>query len=206
MLCAVGHPMRDPAGQHLMRAERAYFSHQTETFLEACERVRQSTSPELCLEIALLEARFWFDLGQLDRSIALLSHAGTLAPRDPRPLAGLSRLALASGGQEQAIRLAESAVSLNPTDLSAVCFIALAYVNANQRRSFSALETANALAPDNPLIARLLCATALAAGWHNDALTIMDRLGQYQGEISDLDTYLVHPARTTSHKKTPGGV
>ncbi len=187
MLCVIGHPTRNPVTESLIQAERAYLSHQTQPFLEACERVLQSKSPHLCIEAALLQARLWFDLGQLDRSIAILSDAVSWAPGDPRPLAGLSRLALCSGNQDQAIRLAESAVSADPADFSATCSLASAYAGVQENRSLRAWKTANALAPDDASIARHLCAVALVSGRPNDGLFLMDRLAQYDVKVGGLD-------------------
>ena len=187
MLCVIGHPTREPAIESLMQAERAYLSHQTQPFLEACQSVLKSKSPRLCIEAALLEARLWFDLGQLDHSIAVLSDAVAWAPNDPRPLAGLSRLALSSGNQDQAIRLAEAATRTDPADLSAACSLALAYAGVEENRSFNAWKTANALAPDDASIARLLCAASLSEGRPNDGLLVMDRLAQYELRTGGLD-------------------
>jgi SAM-dependent methyltransferase len=187
MLCVIGHPTREPATLALIQAERAYLSHQTQPFLDACQAALNSKSPQLCVEVALLQARLWFDLGQIDRSIAVLSDAVAWAPSDPRPLAGLSRLALRSGNRDQAIRLAESAVGADPTDFSAACSLALAYSGVHQNRSLNAWKTANALAPDDVSIARHLCAAALVDGRPNDGLLVMDRLAQYEVKVGGLD-------------------
>jgi tetratricopeptide (TPR) repeat protein len=198
MLCVIGHPTREPAVESLIQAERAYLSHQTQPFLQACERVLQTKSPHLCIEAALLQARLWFDLGQLDRSIAVLSDAVAWAPSDPRPLAGLSRVALCSGNQDQAIRLAQAAVNADPADFSATCSLALAYAGVYENRSLAAWQTANALAPDDASIARHLCAAALIDGRPNDALLVMDRLAQYEVKVGGLDQDGGLPAMPTA--------
>jgi tetratricopeptide (TPR) repeat protein len=190
MRCAIGHVMHEPASGYLLRAERAYLSHQTQLFLEACELVQRSSNSALRVEAALLEARLWFDLDRRDRAIAALSDARFLAPDDPRPLAGLSRLALASGSHAQAIRLAAEAVKADPTDFSATCSSALAHASGDPDRSFCAWETANALVPDDPAIVRLLCAAALAEGRYDEALLVIERLSQYGEKISQLDKHV----------------
>ena len=68
--------------------------------------------------------------------------------------------------------------------------MALAYAGVHANRSISAWKTANALAPDDSSIARLLCASALAEGRHNDGLLVMDRLGQYHERSSELDEHV----------------
>jgi Flp pilus assembly protein TadD len=65
--------------------------------------------------------------------------------------------------------------------------LALAYAGVNETRSFEAWKTANALAPDDASIARLLCAAALAEGRPNDGLLVMDRLAQYEVKTGGLD-------------------
>ncbi len=190
MLCAIGHPTREPAVARLIEAERAYLSHRTQPFLETCRLINASGCVDLRVEAALLEARLWFDLNQLDRAIAILTGASALAPRDPRPVAGLSRLALAAENQEQAIHLAKAALLIDDTDFSAACSAALAYAGVEDKSSLEAWRVANALAPFEASIARLLCATALSEGQHEDGLAILERLGQYQQNFTELDEHV----------------
>ncbi len=190
MFGAIGHPIREPAATQLVQAEHAYLSHQTGTFLEVCRQIGRSGCLELRAEAALLEARLWFDLNQFDRAIAVMTDATAFAPLDPRPVAGMSRLALASGNHERAIQLAEAAVAIDDTDFSAVCSAALAYAGVDESRSLGAWKIANALAPDDASIARLLCATALTEGRHDEGLGILERLGQYQQNASELDDHV----------------
>jgi len=189
-ICAIGRPMRDPLGELLGQAEDAYLSHQSQKLEAICRQLNHSGRAELRLEAALLESRLRFDVNQYDHAIALLSDASALVPEDPRPWAGLSRLALASGNAVQAIRLAENALKLDATDFSSVCSSALAYAEPDPHRSLVAWKTANALAPDEATIARFLCAVALAEGRHEEGLQLLERAGQYQTDTSPLNEHV----------------
>jgi len=197
-LCAIGRPSRDPLADALVQAEDAYLSHQSQRFEMLCTQLSRSGCTNLRLEAALLESRFRFDLNQFDRAIALLTDATVLIPEDPRAWAGLARLALVSGNADQAARLAKTATRLDSSDFSAVCSFALAQMEADSRHALQAWRIANALAPDEELIARLLCATALIQGRHDEGLTVIERLGQYVKQPSRLNEHAGLLALTTA--------
>jgi tetratricopeptide (TPR) repeat protein len=173
-----------------MDAEEAYHGHQTQRFETLCRELGHSSRPELRLEAALLEARFWFDMSEYGRAIAVLTDASTLVPEDPRPWSGLSRLALVSGNSDRAMRLADKAVKIDSSDLSSVCSSALAYFEADPLRSFESWTIANALAPDEHCIAKFLCSLALSQGRHEEGLMLLDRVGMYQLNASPLNDHV----------------
>ena len=190
MYCVTGHLSRDPACDYLCQAEMAYFSHQTQSLLELCQLIRRSSNPLMRAEAALLEARLWFDLEKRDRAIALLSDARVLSPNDARPIAGMSRLALASGSQDQAVQLADMAARTDPTDFSVLCSVALAYAATQRSRSLLAWKAANALAPDDFLVAQMACAAAMIEGHHDEARSLVERLTLYDAKVSRLHEHV----------------
>jgi tetratricopeptide (TPR) repeat protein len=189
MLCAVAHPSRDPFGDLLKQAEQAYLLHQSQIVIDACQTMQVSSNSALKAEAMLLEAKLRFDLDQRDRAIALLSDARTLIPADARPIAGLARLALATGNHGQALQLAEQAARADPLEPSVLCSLALVYATEQHCRSLSAWTAASALAPDDCLIAQMAYAAAFVEGRHSEGLALVERLSRYQGLISRTNEY-----------------
>ena len=190
MFGVVAHPSRDPACTYLQQAEDAYASHQTQALLDLCQLIRKSASPFVCAEAALLEARLWFDLDKRDRAIAQLTDARVLSPGDARPIAGLSRLALANGNDDQAITLADQAATADPTDFSVMCSVALANALSHQGRSIHAWQVASALAPDDFIVAQIACSAALFEGRPTEARQIAERLNRYESNRSRLNEHV----------------
>jgi tetratricopeptide (TPR) repeat protein len=173
----------------LREAERAYQLHQSHAVIEACDAVRHSRNLAIRVEAALIEAKLRFDLEQRDRAIALLSDARALAPGDVRPIAALARLAMTTGNRDQSVQLAESAARLDPLEFSVPCTLALAYANEQHERSQLAWAAANALAPDDSIVAQMAYAAAFLEGKHTDGLALMDRLSRYQGVVTRVGDY-----------------
>jgi hypothetical protein len=189
MYCAAAHPARDPASELLKEAEQAYLLHQSQRLISLCQSIRASSSLALRAEAALLEAKLRFDLEQRDRAIALLSDARALIPYDARPIAGLARLALVTGNQDQAALLAEQAATVDPSEFSVLCSLALVYANEQHARSLQAWRAACALVPGDILVAQMAYAAAFIEGRHAEGLALVQRLSQYQGSVSHLNDY-----------------
>lgn len=190
LLCAVTHPIRDPACAWLARAEQAYTEHQTQLLLDLCSEIRKSSNLALRAEAALLESRLRFDLEQRDRAIAALSDARALAPNDPRPVAGLARLALTTGNMSQAQSLAEAALLADPLDWSSVVTAALAHSLERPRLALPLFRYANRLAPDSPLIGQMALLAAQADGEMAQSLEILELLSQYGEGSRDTDDHV----------------
>jgi tetratricopeptide (TPR) repeat protein len=189
MHCVTAHPSRDPASELLRRAEQAYLLHESNAVIDACNAMRISSSPALRAEAALLEAKLRFDLEQRDRAIALLSDAHAIAPNDARPTAGLARIAITTGNREQSVQLAEMALRLEPLEFSVPCSLALAYANEQHERSQLAWAAANALAPDDAIVAEIAYAAAFVEGKYAEGLAFVERLSQYQGTMTRVADY-----------------
>jgi len=71
-------------------------------------------------------------------------------------------------------------------------------LETDPRRSLDAWKIANALAPDEITIAHLLCAVALAQGRHEEALAVIEHLGQYQKCTSQLNEHVGLLSLTTA--------
>ncbi len=147
----------------------------------ALERVCVVATAEqrgLRLEAQLMSARIHLELDCRDAATAALLEAQRLDRQDPRPLAGLSRLALLSHNPELAEELAREALVLEPTELAAWCALGAAELEMG-RPSLESWQRALALAPDSELVVARLSTAAIALGQPTLAIDALSQLRSY---------------------------
>jgi tetratricopeptide (TPR) repeat protein len=109
---------------------------------------------------------------------------------DPRAKAGLSQISCEIGEFADALSLADSALRVDPTDVSSACARALALEKISPPQAIFAWRLALALAPDNVQIAIRLARMATKKSERLLALWAFSRGRQY-GEPQSIDFYLV---------------
>ena len=151
--------VEDPAVQSLVAATR---THDAKWALALYEDAKKSARPAVVLEALLGAAESYVTLGNGDGACRSLFDARALAPEDPRPAVGLSRVALLTRNFDDAKTMAEVAIKLDPTEASAHAMLALAR-DATGESSVYAWRLAVNLCPDDAgFVARLVDAAAVA--------------------------------------------
>ncbi|HET9960376.1 MAG TPA: methyltransferase domain-containing protein [Polyangiaceae bacterium] len=131
------------------------------------------------LEILLAQFELFLASGDGDKAASTCFEARELFPNDARPLIGLGRIALASGGASDALSLALEALRHDATEPSAY---ALAGVSANELGhpdAFTAFRAAVHLAPDDPLIVQEFVRLCSERGAHSLGLASLDQFERY---------------------------
>jgi SAM-dependent methyltransferase len=178
-LACVASPFSDPAWEALQRgldrAGRGELPMAEQDFAQA----RSAGRPALAVEAWLAEAALGLAARNGDRAILSFFKARELAPTDPRPLAGLARVALAMGDLKEAAQFASAAERLDPTEVDAACTLALVAGYTRPDVAKSLWLTASNLAPDS-LVVAIQYAQAAAQGQECDlAAWALERVRSY---------------------------
>jgi SAM-dependent methyltransferase len=147
--------------------------------LTALAAAARSGRLEVQREAALAEAELRLARNDGDGAARAFLHAAKLDPSDPRPLAGLSVLALAGGSLSDALELAARAAELDPTETAAALALASAAAAAGHRDAFNAWRIAERLLPDDLDVASRLAALASERGDYAFGISVFERLRSY---------------------------
>ena len=160
----VAEPTADEDPKQLRRAEQLLQNRELDRACELIRTLRTASYQPLRLEALLLEAEIEYERGNRGASAAALAEARELDEGDARPLAGLSRVALASGRPSRAVALGQQAATLDEGEVRAHLALALALESVGPETALGAWESAHSLVPSDPAIARGLCAAAVRSG------------------------------------------
>jgi SAM-dependent methyltransferase len=177
-LACVASPFSDPAWDALKRAvDRAASgdaaADQDLALAKSCSR------PALTVEAWLVEAAIGLAARNGDRAIQAFFKARELAPDDPRPLAGLARIALAMDDVIEATHFASAAERLDPTEVDVACTNALVAERTRPQAAKGAWQTASNLAPDSLNIALRLADVAAERRDAELAVWALERVRSY---------------------------
>jgi len=174
-LGVLARPSVDQGAKILADAEADFARGELARALERVCVVAVSEQRSLRLEAQLMSARIHLELDCRDAATAALLEAQRLDSQDPRPLAGLSRLALLSHNPELAEELAREALALESTDIASWCALGAAEL-AMGRPSVESWQRALALAPDSELVVARLSTAAIAMGQPTLAIEALEQL------------------------------
>ena len=160
------------AGRGQLAAARTEFS-----------RALRSERSSVRLEARLGEAEAAFALNDGDGAVRAYFEANSLSADDGRGLSGLARIALATGEQSDALRLALDALKRDPTEGSAHAAMAFAAEQLAHPDTFNAWRIAANLAPDDPEVAVGLARVSAARQNYSFAIHAMERLRGYDGPL-----------------------
>jgi SAM-dependent methyltransferase len=121
-------------------------------------------------------ARAFLDAAQLDAT-------------DPRPLAGLSLLALAGGSVNDAMQLAARAAELDPTEPRAAIALAWAADQVEHPDTFNVWRITERLVPDDLDVASRLAAIASQRGDYAFGISVFERFRSY-GDVLPAQFYV----------------
>ena len=155
------------------RAARAEFS-----------RAQSSDRVDLKLEALLGQADAAFAANDGDSAVRCYFEANELDAKDGRALAGLSRVALATGEVDDALRLALESLDRDPIEASAHALMALAAEQLSHPDAFNAWRIAANLAPDDLEVATGLARVSAARQNFGFAIQVFERLRGYNTALS----------------------
>jgi tetratricopeptide (TPR) repeat protein len=139
---------------------------------------------EVQREAALAEAELRMEQNDGDGAARAFLSAAHLDPGDPRPLAGLSVLALAGGSENDAMELAARAAEIDATE--PMCAMALAWAadRISHPDAFNAWRITERLLPDDLNVASRLAALASERGDYAFGISVFERLRSYGDTLS----------------------
>lgn len=179
----IAHRSRDAALQALLEGfqhiGRGEFDAARDEFLRAGSSDRR----EVKLEAVLGQAEAALAALDGDAAVRCYFEANALDDQDGRALAGLSRIALLSGENEDALRLALDSVKRDPTDAGANGAMALAAERLAHPDAFNAWRIAANLAPDDLEIATGLARVSAARQNFAFAIQAFERLRGYRNVL-----------------------
>ncbi len=153
------------------------------------KRARASDRQDVQLEALLGEAEAAFATNDGDVAVRCYFEANTLVADDGRALAGLARVALATGELDDALRLAVDAAKRDPTDAGANTAMALAAEQLGHPDAFNAWRVAGNLAPNDPEVATGLARVSAAKQNFSFAIQVLERLRGY-GNLLGLEFHV----------------
>jgi Flp pilus assembly protein TadD/2-polyprenyl-3-methyl-5-hydroxy-6-metoxy-1,4-benzoquinol methylase len=142
-------------------------------------RASHSSRHEIKLEALLGAAEAAFDSNDGDGAVRCYFEANTLDPSDGRALAGLARVALATGELEDAVGLSIDAIKREPTESAAHASMAIAAEQLGRPEAFNSWLVAVNLAPNDLSFATGLARTSAARGSYAFAIQVFERLRSY---------------------------
>jgi 2-polyprenyl-3-methyl-5-hydroxy-6-metoxy-1,4-benzoquinol methylase len=145
------------------------------------EEAKKSSVSLVALEGFLGAAETCITMGDGDAACKNLFDARALAPEDPRPCIGLSRVALLTQNFDDAKAMAELAIQLDPTEAMAHAMLALAR-DATSESSTYAWRIAVNLCPDSSEFADRLLGAAAGASDPKLGVHTAERLRAYVGD------------------------
>ncbi len=146
-------------------------------------RARSSARADIRLEALLGEAEAAFALNDGDASVRAYFEANGLDAEDGRALAGLARIALATGEFEDALRLSLDSLQRDATEPLANMTAAIAAEQLTHPGAFDAWRVSASLAPDDPEVATGLARLAAASQNYGFAIQAFERLRTYGGPL-----------------------
>ncbi len=167
----------DPAVASLVAATR---TQQTRWALPLYEAAKKSENSHVVLEALLGAAETCINMGDGDGACKNLFDARALAPEDPRPCIGLSRIALLTNSYDDAKAMAELAIKLDPSESTAYAMLALAR-DATFEPSVHPWRQAVNLSPDSAEYVDMLLDASAAAGDSKLGVYAAERLRAYAG-------------------------
>jgi 2-polyprenyl-3-methyl-5-hydroxy-6-metoxy-1,4-benzoquinol methylase len=174
----------------LVQGADAQSAGDAEKALSFFQAASKSENREVALEAVLAEAGLRSLCGDGDGAVSAYLRAASMSHLDPRAKAGLSQISCEIGEFADALSLADSALRVDPTDVSSACARALALEKISPPQAIFAWRLALALAPDNVQIAIRLARMATKKSERLLALWAFSRGRQY-GEPQSIDFYLV---------------
>jgi len=168
----------DGAWEHFAAASRVADANPDLAFAELAAAGR-SGRRDVQREAAIAVAELRLKQSDGDGAARAFLDAAGLDGNDPRPLAGLSVLALAGGSFEDAVELAARAAELDPTEQRAAMALAWAADRAGHRDAFNVLRIAERLVPDNLDLTSRLAARAAERGDYAFGIAVFERLRSY---------------------------
>jgi tetratricopeptide (TPR) repeat protein len=169
----------DPAIDALVEGFHQAFRNQFRAARAEFARARQSARSDIQLEAALGEAEASFAANDGDAAVRCYFEANELSASDGRALAGLARVALATGEVDDALRLALDALQREPTDASAHTAMAVAAEQLGLPDAWNAWRIAVNLAPDDLEVATGLARASAARQNYGFAIHVFERLRGY---------------------------
>ncbi|HEX4336987.1 MAG TPA: methyltransferase domain-containing protein [Polyangiaceae bacterium] len=168
----------DGAWEHFAAASRAADTNPDVAFAELAAAGR-SGRRDVQREAAIATGELRLALNDGDGAARAFLDAAGLDANDPRPLAGLSVLALAGGSLNDAVELAARAAELDPTERRAAIALAWAADAAGHPDSFNVWRITERLVPDDLDVTSRLAAQAASRGDYAFAISVFERLRSY---------------------------
>jgi tetratricopeptide (TPR) repeat protein len=168
----------DGAWEHFAAASRVADTNPDLAFTELAAAAR-SGRRDVQREAAIAIAELRLKLKDGDGAARAFLDAASLDATDPRPLAGLSVLALTGGSIEDAVELAARAAELDPTEQRAAIALAWAADGAGHRDAFNVWRITERLVPDDLDVTSRLAASAAERGDYAFGISVFERLRSY---------------------------
>ncbi|MET0593553.1 MAG: methyltransferase domain-containing protein [Polyangiaceae bacterium] len=178
-LACVASPFSDPAWDALRRGIDRATMGDAAAAEQDLALAKNGSRTALAVEAWLAEAALGFAQRNGDKAIQAFFKVREMAPEDPRPLAGLARIALAMGDVLEASQFAAAAERLDPTEVDVACTAALVAERARPQNAKAAWHTASNLAPDSLDVALRLADLATARREPDLAVWALERVRSY---------------------------
>jgi tetratricopeptide (TPR) repeat protein len=168
----------DGAWEHFAGASRAAATDPDLAFAELAAAGR-SGRRDVQREAAIAIGELRISLNDGDGAARAFLDAAGLDATDPRPLAGLSLLALAGGSRNDAMELAARAAELDPTEARAAVALAWAADRVGHPEAFNVWRITERLLPDDLDVTSRLAALASERGDYAFGISVFERLRSY---------------------------
>lgn len=178
-LACVASPFTDPAWDALRRGIDRAASGDAAAAAQDLAMAKSGARTPLAVEAWLAEAALGLAERNGDRAIQAFFKVRELAPEDPRPLAGLARIALAMGDVLEASQFSAAAERLDSTEVDVACTAALVAERARPQSAKAAWHTASNLAPDSLDVALRLAEIATHRREPELAVWALERVRSY---------------------------
>ncbi len=170
-----GQPELEALTEAMHQAQRGQFRAAHAEFA----RAQHSARSDVKLEALLGQADAAFAANDGDTAVRCYFEANELDAKDGRALAGLSRVALATGEVDDALRLSLESLDRDPLEAPAHALMALAAEQLSHPDAFNAWRIAANLAPDDLEVATGLARVSAARQNFAFAIQVFERLRGY---------------------------
>jgi SAM-dependent methyltransferase len=178
-LACIASPFSDPAWEALHRGFERASGGDLKTAEQDFAQARGAARPAIAVEAWLAEAALALAERNGDRAIHAFFRSRELAPEDPRPLAGLARIALAMGDEKEASSFTAAAERLDATEIDAACALALVAEREGSPAAKLLWLTASNLVPDSLEIALSFAQAAAQQEQCELAVWALERVRSY---------------------------
>jgi SAM-dependent methyltransferase len=168
----------DGTWEHFAGASRAAENDPDLAFAQLAAAAR-SGRRDVQREAAIATGELRLSRGDGDGAARAFLDAAGLDATDPRPLAGLSLLALAGGSCSDAMELAARAAELDPTEARAAVALAWAADRVGHPEAFNVWRITERLLPDDLDVTSRLAALASERGDYAFGISVFERLRSY---------------------------